>query len=267
MRRAALLIASVSVAVIPCTRHTLAEEIQLEGRRPVIIIKADDMSTAGATQGKPISPRWQAFLDVVERKKIKATAGVQGWSLEQDNPAYFDCLKELHRKGIELWNHGYYHRTKQKEPSEFAGAPVEQQKAALEKTQRLAREKLGIELAAFGPHWCGTDEGTEKALEYFPEIKLWFGGPKNPSVSTKFIFHRTVDLEYPTFNPDLEKFKARLTQFEQRGNLEDYITLQGHPNAWDDRRLGEFVKIVDYLQERGFSFMTASEYFAARQKK
>jgi len=265
MRRIALLIAAVSVAVPAYTGRTVADEGKTERRQPVIIIKADDMSTAGAIQGMPISPRWQAFLDVVETKKIKATVGVQGWSLEKDNPAYFDCLRELHRKGIELWNHGYYRRTKQEEPSEFAGAPVEQQKAALEKTQCLAKEKLGIELAAFGPHWCGTDEGTEKALEYFPEIKLWFGGPRNPKVSTKFIFNRTVDLEYPTFNPDLEKFKARLTQFEQWGTLEDYITLQGHPNAWDDRRLGEFVKIVDYLQERGFCFMTASEYFAARQ--
>lgn len=266
MSRIACLIATTSVTALCCI-GSAAEKGEANGRLPGIIIKADDMSTDGAGKGRAISPRWQAFLDVVEAKKIKATVGVQGWSLEKDNPEYFDRLKELHRKGIEFWNHGYYRRTKQEEPSEFAGAPLEQQKAALEKTQRLAKEKLGIELAAFGPHWCGTDENTEIALECFPEIRLWFGGPKNPKVSTKFIFIRTVDLEYPTFNPDLEKFKARLAQFEQWGTLEDYITLQGHPNAWDDRRLGEFVKIVDYLQERGFRFMTASAYFASRQKK
>jgi hypothetical protein len=43
--------------------------------------------------------------------KLKASFGVIGFSLEQDNQAYFDWIKNLDKKGnIEFWNRGYRNR-------------------------------------------------------------------------------------------------------------------------------------------------------------
>jgi peptidoglycan/xylan/chitin deacetylase (PgdA/CDA1 family) len=38
--------------------------------------------------------------------------------------------------------------------------------------------------------------------------------------------------------------------------------LQGHPNAWDDKRWEGFVQIIEFLQARGCEFLTPSEYLA-----
>ena len=147
----------------------------------------------------PVSPRWQRIADFIEKANLKASFGIIGFSLEQDNETYFDWIKNLDKKGnIEFWNHGYRNRKAEDKTGEFEGS-FEEQKAALEKTQRLAREKLGIELRAFGPHWSGTNKDTAKALENFPEIKMCFYDPKG---ANQFVFERVLMLENPIFVPD-----------------------------------------------------------------
>ena len=90
--------------------------------------------------------------------------------MEEDNQAYFNWIKHLHKSGlIEFWNHGYRNRKATDKTGEFEGS-FEEQKDALRRTQELAKEKLDIELRAFGPHWSGTNEGTAKAMEEIPEI-------------------------------------------------------------------------------------------------
>jgi peptidoglycan/xylan/chitin deacetylase (PgdA/CDA1 family) len=174
--------------------------------------------------------------------------------LEQDNQAYFDWIKNLNKKGlIEFWNHGYRNRKATDKTGEFEGS-FEEQKAALQRTQKLAKEKLGIELKAFGPHWSGTNEDTARALESIPEIKMWFYGPTD---STKFVFEKVLTLENPVFVPDLDKFKAI---YEKVARDKKCLALQGHPNGWDDKRWEGFVKIIDYLKSKGCVFMTPSEY-------
>ena len=133
----------------------------------------------------PVSVRWQRVTDFIQQNKLKASYGIIGWSLEQDNPAYFRWIKDLHNSGdIEFWNHGYRDRRAEDKTGEFEG-PYAEQKAALEKTQRLAKEKLGIELRAFGPHWSGTNSDTAKALDGIPEIKMCFYDPKG---AKQFVF-------------------------------------------------------------------------------
>lgn len=225
-------------------------------RKPpqVAILKLDDVIAHRARGGSPVSPRWQRVADFIEKSNLKASFGIIGYSLEQDNKPYFDWIKNLHQKGIiEFWNHGYRERKAGDRKGEFESS-LEEQTAALQRTQTLAKEKLGITLRAFGEHWSGTNEDTEKALEALPDIRMRFYGPKN---SKKFVFERVLTLENPTFVPDFEKFKERYEKFAKD---KARLALQGHPNNWDDNRWQGFLKIIEYLKSKGCVFMTPSEY-------
>jgi peptidoglycan/xylan/chitin deacetylase (PgdA/CDA1 family) len=222
----------------------------------IIILKLDDVTWQGGRGSVPVSPRWQRVTDFVVQNKLKAAYGIIGWSLEQDNPAYFAWIKRLHDEGtIEFWNHGYRNRKNEDKTGEFEG-PYDEQKAALDKTQRLAREKLGIELRAFGPHWSGTNGDTAKALEGIPEIKMCFYDPKG---ANQFVFERVLVLENPTFVPDFDKFKQL---YEKNAKDKSCLALQGHPDMWDEKRWDGFVKIIEFLKARGCVFVTPSEYLA-----
>lgn len=217
----------------------------------VIVLKLDDIITDQ-------SQRWQRVTNFLEENDLKGSYGIIGYSLEEDNPSYFKWIKDLHASGrIEFWNHGYRKRLASDKAGEFEGS-YEDQKKALQRTQNLAKEKLGIELKAFGPHWSGTNESTAKALEEIPEITMWFHG-RSKSTS-KFIFKRVLTLENPTHVPDFEKFKTR---YEQVARNEKCLALQGHPNSWDEERWENFVNIIEYLRSQGCVFMTPSEYVAS----
>lgn len=237
----------------------LAEDVSAEKqpskREPqVIILKLDDVVA-------PVSPRWQRVTDYLEKSGLKASYGIIGYSLEQDNQAYFNWIKALHAKGnVEFWNHGYRKREASDETGEFEGT-FEEQKAALERTQKLAKEKLGIELKTFGPHWSGTNDATTKAMAAVPGITMWFYGPKD---SDKFVFERVLTLENPTFVTDFDKFRAI---YERSAKDKPCLALQGHPNAWDEQRWEGFVKIIDYLKSKGCVFMTPSEYLDRAKAK
>lgn len=228
------------------------------GGRPAqaIILKLDDVTPQGARDGLPVSPRWQRTVDFVEQQGIKASLGIIGFGLETDNPAFFDWIKQLHRKGrIEFWNHGYRNRRAEDKAGEFEG-DFDEQKAAIERTQRLAKEKLGIELKVFGAHWSGTNEATARALNAQPEITMVFYEPRQ---AEKFVFERVLTLENPTFVPDFEKFKQL---YESRAADKPVLALQGHPNAWDEERWQGFVRIIEYLKARGCRFVNPSEYYS-----
>jgi len=223
---------------------------------PVILLRLDDLSRSGAHGQEPVSARWRHCVDFLAAEGVKASLGIIGNSLEEDAPAYFNWIRDLYKKGLtEFWNHGYEDKADQ-----FQGPSMEEQKAALEKTQRLAREKLGLTLRVFGPYGNNTDAGTEAALAAIPEIWVWFYGPdtKGKQVSLK----HTIDFEQPTFVPNFEKFKA---DFEKRAAEQPYVVLQGHPNQWDDARFAAFVQIVKFLKERGGEFMTVSDYLVSDQ--
>ena len=248
---------SVATACVLASVGHFANGNELSDNAPqVIVLKLDDVVAHRTPDGLPVSPRWQRVTDFFKASNIKASYGIIGFSLEEDNQAYFDWIKALHKSGlVEFWNHGYRNRKATDKTGEFEGS-FEEQKAALERTQRLAKERLGIELKAFGPHWSGTNANTAKALDGIPEIKMWFHGPKD---SVKFVFERVLTLENPTHVPDFAKFKAA---YDRVGHDKKCLALQGHPKSWDDQRWDNFVRIIDYLQSKGCVFMTPSEYMA-----
>ena len=121
----------------------------------------------------------------------------------------------------------------------------------------MARQRLGFDLVAWGAHWSGTTEETEKAVQAVPEIKIWLCGPKDSKFYKRLSIPWTIALEDPIFVPDLEKFKAA---YEKSGAAEPVLCLQGHADQWDDARWDGFVKIVEFLKSKGCRFMTPPEY-------
>lgn len=234
---------------------------------PVIILKLDDMTQRGAKNGEGVSRQWQRLVDFLEKENIKASLGIISNSLEKDDQKFFDWLKAQEKKGfVEFWNHGHTHQELPKEGNkrrcEFT-APLAEQIATLKKTQQLAKEKAGIELKAFGAPFNVTNTDTEKALEEFPEIKVWFFGSNKTKESKKLILGRVANLEQPTMNPNSA---GLISDYDYKGKFEKYLVLQGHPNGWDDKRFEEFTKAVAFLKEKGCKFMTASEYYELQNK-
>ena len=232
------------------------------GVRPepqVIILKLDDIRQV---RGEVVHRNWQRVADYIEANDVNASFGIICASLEKDNKAYFDWIKAMHKKGfIEFWLHGYRERTSQDKTGEFAKGTFEQQRVVLECSEKLARQKLGFALPTFGPHWSGTTEATEKALDAVPDIKIWLYGPKAPKFYKKVSLPRVLALENPTFVPDFAKFKAA---YERVGATEPFLVLQGHPPNWyTEERWNGFVQIVEFLKARGCVFMTPSDYVAS----
>lgn len=228
----------------------------------VILLKLDDVHQV---KNGVVHRNWLRVLEYLEKNDLKASFGIICASLEKDNPAYFDWIKKTREKGrVEFWLHGYRERTNDDKTGEFEQGTFEEQKAVFERCEKLAQEKLGFTLPAFGPHWSGTTEATEKALEAVPEIKIWLYGPKTSKYYTKVSLPRVMALENPTFLPDFAKFKAI---YEKIGAAEPYLVLQGHPPAWyTDERWNGFIQIVEFLKARGCVFMTPSEFVGKKQQ-
>ena len=222
----------------------------------IIILKLDDVQQV---KNGAVHRNWQRVADYIEANHLKASFGIICSSLENDNPAYFDWIKAMNKQGfIEFWLHGYRQRTTADKTGEFDQGTFEEQKAALERSEVLAKEKLGFSLPAFGPHWSGTTSETEKALDAIPEIKIWLYGPKTSKFYRKMSLPRVLGLEYRTFVPDFAKFKEA---YERVGAAETCLVLQGHPPNWStDERWNGFIQIVGFLKARGCVFMTPSEY-------
>lgn len=237
----------------------------------LVMLKLDDLARQGKGAQATVSARWQKTTDFLEGEKIKASYGILVDSLEGDCPTYVDWIKKRMAAGyIEMWNHGYYSRFPAElkvngRTGENVGATAAEQEALFKKTLALAKEKLGIDLVAFGPHSTHTDNATYEALENIPQIRMvWFYGPTKGAKTSKFIVKRLMELEKPIFVPNFEQLKEN---FEKKRATLPYIAIQGHPNSWDDERFENFKKVVLYLREQGCRFVTPTEFLAQKAKQ
>ncbi len=227
----------------------------------IILLKLDDV-IAPRVSSTPVSPRWMKTAEFLRTQNIKGAFGIITESLEKDNAAYFQWIKDTQKAGlIEFWMHGY-HLKKAGEPGEFEHGTAAEQRAILEKGARLAKEKLGFDLPAFGPHWSGTTEATDEAMEAVPSITIWLYGPKKPKHFTRLSIERVMALENPTFVPDAVKFKSF---YEAKAATREVLVLQGHPEQWDDKRWAGFVEIIEFLKLKQVVFMTPSQYLQMKR--
>lgn len=221
------------------------------------MIKIDDLV---ANHGK-VHPLWHKVVDYLKGRNLKCGIGIICNSLETDSPEYFQWIKEQHEGGlVEFWNHGFDHKGWEeagKKMFEFKGPSYEQQKQHLLRCNELARQKLGFKLSAFGAGFNATDENTVKALAEDPDTMIWlYGDPKHSA--GKVVLERVfnVNIENPTFLPDVEKFK----QGYAKNPTKDYFVIQGHPTHWNDERWAQFTQIIDFLVQEHAVFTTPSEY-------
>jgi L-ascorbate metabolism protein UlaG (beta-lactamase superfamily)/peptidoglycan/xylan/chitin deacetylase (PgdA/CDA1 family) len=249
-----LTIAVVGCSVSPSAR---ADASPAKPAAPIVILKLDDVISS-ADQGGPVSPRWRRAADYIEKNNLKAAFGVICYSLEEDNPAYFDWIKERQKRGaIEFWLHGYHNRNGEEKTGEFDQGTAAEHQAIIEKSQTLARRRLGFEFTAFGAHWSNTTEETEKAVQAVDSLKIWLCGPKDSKFYKRLSIPWTIAMEDPIFVPDPVKFKAA---YDASGAAEPVLCLQGHADQWDDERWDGFTKIVEFLKSKGCRFMTPTEY-------
>jgi peptidoglycan/xylan/chitin deacetylase (PgdA/CDA1 family) len=237
--------------------------VQTASAQQIILLKLDDV-IARRVGTKPVSDRWQKIHDHLKAQNIKGSFGVITESLEKDNAMYFQWLKDVQDAGlIELWMHGYKMRGAS-DTGEFEKGTAEEQWVILAKGEQLAKEKLGFTLPAFGPHWSGTTEATDEAMEKVPEVKIWLYGPEKPKFFTRLSIPRVMALENPTFVPDAVKFKDF---YEKKAAKHEVLVLQGHPEQWDDKRWAGFVEIIEFLKSKNVVFMTPSEYLDQMKNK
>jgi hypothetical protein len=122
----------------------------------------------------------------------------------------------------------------------------------LQKTQDLAKEKVGITLHTFGAPGNGIDSTTCDALTHLTDIKVWFYGNPNAHL---FNLKRTLNFEYPTHNPDFASFQKNYTP-----DL-PCLVLQMHPNSWDDQRFEQFDQTIQFLLNQNTTFVLPYDYY------
>lgn len=228
----------------------------------VVILKLDDLTRPNT--------KFRRVLDFLKSRNIKATAGIICNSLENPNEAYYAWIKEVNESGmVEFWLHGYDHRqwkdAEGKDLMEFKGVPYEKQKEAIMKSQELAKTKLGFPFRTFGAPFNAIDDATLKVLSEDPDLKvLLYGKPEQAGqVPGLMIMDRTaMNIENPLFVPNTARVEHDLKIL---GPKREYFVLQGHPEQWDEARIAEFGKMIDYLCSQGVIFTTPYEYYLHKQ--
>jgi len=244
------------------SKSASAEEAGGERNPPVVILKLDDLRSA--------SPKWRRVLEFLKSRNIKSTAGIICNSLEGDKASYFSWVKDLQASGmVEMWCHGYTHgrstNAEGKDVMEFKGVPYEEQKATLVKCQQLAKEKLGAPFKSFGAPFNATDESTLKALSEDPDFKVFlYGNPAQAAQAPGLMIQdrSAMNIENPLFIPNTARVEHDLKILRSK---RDYFVIQGHPEQWDEARIAEFGKMIDYLCSQGVIFTTPYEYSLYKQ--
>lgn len=238
--------------------------LQDDASGPFVILKLDDLWYEDGL----VHPGWLQVMDFLHKEGVVGTIGIVGNSIEKGNPDYFDWIKERAEEGVEFWNHGYCHCkpvVEEEERREFRGTDIAFQQEQLTKTQRLAKEKLGLTLRSFGAPYNATDEATAKVLDNIPDLKVWMY--KETSAPTeKFQLKRIkeVNIEYPVHVPDFQKFKEG---YEKNAD-EELLTIQGHPRSWvkEAERFEAFKQIVLFLKSKKARFITPYKYYLLHNK-
>jgi len=220
-----------------------------------------------------VHPNWQRIADYLKSRHIKAGFGVVCQTLKDATPQYAQWLKERHSAGeLEFWFHAWDHQTHDVDGTaynEFSHRSYEEQKERVDKSQKLAREKLGFAFETFGPPggaYTGSfDDNTMRVMQDDPSIKVWLypqaldeAGKKLLAAGKIVILDRVwdVNLESAVGVPDYEHFRKGYAQHPDR----TYFVLQGHPGGWDANRFAEFTKIIDFLVAEKAVFMTPTGY-------
>ena len=233
-----------------------------KAKKRYIILKLDDFGSGPA--GSALYPKGLKVVDYLKCRKIPASLGIIGRSLEWGNTKYYEWLKNNARVNgglFDYWHHGWTHAMNIKWTdgktyfAEYGIPDYQYQKQNFDKAQNMFKEKTGIILDGFcAPCGMITVE-IRRLLREHPEIKTWlYGDTKNSE--GKFAFGRTCNLECRVGVVEVAPFVAQYKTQRTR----DYIMLQGHPYMWSDESFAAFGRILDQLEKDGWTFVTHSTF-------
>lgn len=227
--------------------------------RPAIVLKLDDFR---ADQG--VHPGWRQTFEFLNANAVTASVGVIGEGLESPQADGVQWLRAQHALGHELWNHGYCHcRSGEGDAQirEFRGTALADQQFALNRTQQLGEERLGITFTSFGAPYNSTDSATATAMADVPALGIWMFKDTSEEAATTSaqVLPRiaAVNIEYPVHIPDFEAFHAGYLAHQDATAL----IIQGHPQSWveDPQRFEEFQRIIRFLIAQDTQFVTPSQ--------
>ena len=217
-----------------------------------IIVKADDLAGYPG-RNKVVPTRWQQFVDIIEKYSIKASIGIIGNSLIFDDEEYFAWIEKYDKLGfIEFFNHGFLHRQFNFDAEvyqEFKNSSLEYQQNLIQYTNKLLKDKVGIEFVTFGAPYNAVDKDTSKALnlenmKYGFFLKEGFNGIN---------LEKRLEVEVPVHCVNLQNFKEQFVQ-------QDYAVLQTHPNSWDKKNFDDFEQIIQFLLDKKVKFVLPKEF-------
>ena len=223
----------------------------------IAIIKADDLT-------KP-TENWDRFIEVSSELQVKVSIGIICDSLQEDVNGYFNWLRTLQAGGsVEFWNHGWDHKRWGPEGeriSEFQGSGYPYQKKHLDDSQAIMKQVLGVTTVAFATPWNDFDEDTGRVINEREDIRLFIGHYRGNLDSAKLLVRMRLRVELDgTGKPSLEKF---VTLYEGLEDKDAVVALQFHPNAFEEHHFSEYEKIITFMREKGWTFMTPRECLAA----
>jgi len=211
-----------------------------------VILKADDLAGYPG-KNKIVPQRWQKFVSIIRKFNKQANIGIIGNSLIFDNKEYFEWIRN-NSDIIEYFNHGFLHRQFNFDGEtyqEFNSTSKEYQINLLDYTNRLFKEKVGLEFITFGAPYNAVDTNTNLALK---EVGLKIGFfLKDGFEGVNIKKENRVELEVPVHRVNLNAFKKNFIE-------QDYIVIQIHPNSWNDKEFKEFEEFMKLLDKYEFIF-------------
>ena len=206
-----------------------------------IVMKYDDLSLK-------YMKAFTCVADFSLTRGMPVSMGLIGQSLALGDTFYKNKLKEWIKKGIEIWNHGYFHMI-----DEFSSASYEQQCQSISDTQKLMKTELGQTAVTFGSPHNNSTETTIDALETVaPEIKNYLFAVDGMAAANARQLLVRCDMEVATGKIDFDFF---INNYNQLRNF-PYMVIQGHPNFWSKRDFDQNEKIMEFLHDEGNIFVT-----------
>lgn len=208
-----------------------------------IIMKYDDLSCETYDS-------FERVANYVMRNNYSVSMGLIGKSLEIHNSFFVEQIKIWSTNGIEIWNHGYYHTSK-----EFSSSSIEEQRTSILRTQELMKKKLGIETITFGsPHNNSTETTIKILCQVAPEIKNYlFAVDGQCQTKARQLLVR-CNMEIKTGNIDWNYF---IYNYNLLKDL-PYFIIQGHPSYWGESDFLLNKRILNFLQDEGHEFVVPS---------
>lgn len=227
------------------------DEKMLTGYSPKIILKLDDLFV------KNNKCSCESVMKMLKQRGLAASFGVIMQRCDDTIQSFIrPYILAKNTKGFELfefWHHGYDHKR-----PEFGGTSYEYQKRHFELADSLGKGLLGVQLITFGAPFNQVDSLTARVIKENDNYRyVFFADERFFQGSDIVILNNRVNMEDGTGNVNYKYF---LENYRACRILDKpYIVLQGHPNQWDDKKMNEFVMILNFLQEEGCEFVLPSQ--------